>query len=72
LPLFRERVARLAQDRVVAPVLRTSRPVHPAALARLLDRVPMLQRVPARVIGAGVRPEHVRTPAVARRGRAVA
>jgi hypothetical protein len=69
LPLFRKRVARLAQDRVVATVLRTSRSVHPAALARL-DRVPMLQ--PARVIGVGVRPEHVRTPAVARRGRAVA
>lgn len=63
---------RLAQDRVVTPVLRSSSPVRPASLARLLDRVPLLQRVPARVIGVGIRPEHVRTPAVPRRGRAVA
>ena len=29
---------------------------------RLLDRVPMLQRVPARVLGLGVRREHIRSP----------
>lgn len=29
---------------------------------RLLDHVPMLQRVPARVLGLGVRREHIRSP----------
>jgi hypothetical protein len=29
---------------------------------RLLARFPILQRIPARLIGMGVRPEHVRTP----------
>ena len=30
---------------------------------RLLARVPFLRRIPARLVGIGVRPEHVRTPA---------
>ena len=29
---------------------------------RLLDELPALRRIPARLIGMGVRPEHVRTP----------
>jgi 2-polyprenyl-6-methoxyphenol hydroxylase-like FAD-dependent oxidoreductase len=31
-------------------------------LVRLVGRVPLLQRVPARVLGLGVRPEHIRSP----------
>jgi hypothetical protein len=30
-------------------------------LLRLLARFPLLRRIPARVIGLGIRPEHVRT-----------
>lgn len=33
----------------------------PLAL-RLLDRVPLLQRIPARIIGLGIRREHIRSP----------
>ena len=29
---------------------------------RLLGRCPLLQRIPARLVGLGVRPEHVRAP----------
>jgi hypothetical protein len=29
---------------------------------RLLNEFPRLRRLPARLIGIGVRPEHVRTP----------
>jgi hypothetical protein len=29
---------------------------------RLLQRFPVLRRIPARLVGIGVRPEHVRTP----------
>jgi hypothetical protein len=28
----------------------------------MLNRIRLLQRIPARVIGLGIRPEHVRTP----------
>jgi hypothetical protein len=27
-----------------------------------LKAIPMLRRIPARIIGLGVRPEHIRTP----------
>jgi hypothetical protein len=29
-------------------------------VVRLLDAVPLLQRIPARLVGIGVRPEHAR------------
>jgi hypothetical protein len=32
---------------------------------RLLGRFAFLRRIPARMIGIGVRPEHIRSPAVA-------
>jgi len=34
----------------------------PPLVFRLLTRFPILQRIPARVIGMGIRPEHVKTP----------
>ena len=39
----------------------TARPKPPFP-AKLLNWFPLLQRLPARIIGLGVRPEHVRTP----------
>jgi hypothetical protein len=33
---------------------------------RMLGRFPLLRRLPARIIGIGVRPEHVRTAELAR------
>jgi 2-polyprenyl-6-methoxyphenol hydroxylase-like FAD-dependent oxidoreductase len=53
------------QERVIARVLTTDRPLSPPWPVRLLDRWPPLQRIPARAIGVGVRPEHVRVPAAA-------
>jgi 2-polyprenyl-6-methoxyphenol hydroxylase-like FAD-dependent oxidoreductase len=50
------------QKRVIAPVLGGSRPLIPPLVVRLLDRVPLLRRIPARLVGLGIRPEHVRTP----------
>jgi len=53
-----------AQKRVIAPVLGgTALSRLPLAL-RLLRRFAVLRRIPARLIGIGVRPEHVKTPAV--------
>ncbi len=51
------------QNRFVAPVLaqRESDSTLPWPVA-LLQRWPTLQRIPARLIGVGVRPEHVNSP----------
>jgi 2-polyprenyl-6-methoxyphenol hydroxylase-like FAD-dependent oxidoreductase len=34
---------------------------------KLLNAVPILRRIPARVIGMGIRPEHIRTPDINKR-----
>jgi 2-polyprenyl-6-methoxyphenol hydroxylase-like FAD-dependent oxidoreductase len=52
------------QNRVVRGILESrEQPAVPSAL-RLLDKVAFLQRLPARLIGLGVRPEHVATRAM--------
>jgi len=48
---------RVAQRRVVDPLLSTARPVRAPAALRLLSRVPALQGLPAWLVGFGVRPE---------------
>jgi 2-polyprenyl-6-methoxyphenol hydroxylase-like FAD-dependent oxidoreductase len=49
------------QNRVIRRVLGTSNPLKLPSLLRLLRRFPVLRRIPARVIGIGFRPEHIRT-----------
>src|SRR5207249_33938 len=53
----------LIQNRVIGRVLGDRRPLAPPWVFRLVRRLPFLRRIPARLIGLGVRPEHVRTPA---------
>jgi 2-polyprenyl-6-methoxyphenol hydroxylase-like FAD-dependent oxidoreductase len=56
-------VQKLVQDRVIAPLLEDDAKLdHPPALLALLARVPLLRRLPARMVGLGFRPEHVRSP----------
>lgn len=56
-----QRVQVLVQNRVVGPLLqRRGRPRSPLAV-RLLRRLPPLRRLPARLIGLGIRPEHIGT-----------
>jgi 2-polyprenyl-6-methoxyphenol hydroxylase-like FAD-dependent oxidoreductase len=56
---------RLIQDRIISRVLggawqpQTDRAPWPV---RLVNSVPLLQRIPARLIGLGVRREHIRSP----------
>ena len=50
----------LAQNWVIAPALSSTTVRVPWPL-RLADAVPLLRRIPAWMIGTGVRPEHVRT-----------
>jgi hypothetical protein len=47
------------QERVIARVLGGTGALSPPLALRLLARFPSLQRLPARLIGLGVRPEHV-------------
>jgi 2-polyprenyl-6-methoxyphenol hydroxylase-like FAD-dependent oxidoreductase len=52
------------QNRVLRPVLAgTQRPKVPFAV-KLLHWFPVLQRIPARLVGMGIRPEHIRVPQV--------
>jgi 2-polyprenyl-6-methoxyphenol hydroxylase-like FAD-dependent oxidoreductase len=50
------------QQRVLSPALGANGQTSAPGFFRLFKRFPALQRIPARLIGIGVRPEHVRTP----------
>ena len=50
------------QNRVIRRVLSSSQPLTLAWPLKLLQRWPVLRRIPALVIGMGFRPEHVCTP----------
>ncbi len=54
------------QKRVIARVIArtdTARRLSPPLVLKLFAWLPILRRIPARLLGVGVRPEHVRTPA---------
>jgi 2-polyprenyl-6-methoxyphenol hydroxylase-like FAD-dependent oxidoreductase len=55
-----QRLQIFAQQNVIAPTL-AGAPLRVPLPLRLLDAWPRLRRIPARVIGLGFRPEHVRT-----------
>jgi 2-polyprenyl-6-methoxyphenol hydroxylase-like FAD-dependent oxidoreductase len=57
-----------AQEAVIGRVLGGAPITRAAWIVRMLDRFPMLRRIPGRLIGLGVRRERVRSP-VARRPR---
>jgi 2-polyprenyl-6-methoxyphenol hydroxylase-like FAD-dependent oxidoreductase len=60
---FTQRLQLFMQERVIRPVLSTSRPLTSLPLVvRLLRRSSLLQRIPAYLLGLGIRPEHVSTP----------
>lgn len=58
----------LAQDRVISQVLASDEPIQPPFILKLMQRWPVLQGIPARAIGLGARPEHVKTRDVHGRG----
>ena len=56
-----------AQNRVIGRLLVPGPPLTQAPrIVRLLDRFPLLRRIPGRLIGLGVRRERVRSPVAAR------
>ena len=56
-----------AQNRFIGRVLAGNNPIQVPSILKLMQRWPILQRIPARAIGLGARPEHVKTPEAHRR-----
>ena len=50
----------LIQNTVIASSMEAGGPVAPPLAARIADRVPAIRGLAARLIGIGLRPEHVR------------
>ena len=59
-----QRLQLIVQNNVIRRVLSSTKPLTPPWPVKLLGRWPFLQRIPARVVGVGFRPEHVKTPEV--------
>ena len=54
-----------AQKQVVSRVLKGEQRPKPPLIFKLLKIFPVLQRIPARLLGLGIRPEHIHTPEAA-------
>ncbi|MDQ6942586.1 MAG: FAD-dependent oxidoreductase [Candidatus Eremiobacteraeota bacterium] len=54
----------VAQNRIIVRVLRSTAPAKVPLLLRIVAAFPFLRRIPARIVGVGFRPEHVRTPEI--------
>jgi 2-polyprenyl-6-methoxyphenol hydroxylase-like FAD-dependent oxidoreductase len=59
-----QRLQVFVQDRVLSRVLRSRRRLSLPLALRIFRSLPALARIPARLVGIGVRAEHVRTPEV--------
>jgi 2-polyprenyl-6-methoxyphenol hydroxylase-like FAD-dependent oxidoreductase len=57
-----QRLQILVQNSVIRRVLGSAQPLTVPWPLKLMQRWPILRRIPARVIGMGFRPEHVQTP----------
>jgi 2-polyprenyl-6-methoxyphenol hydroxylase-like FAD-dependent oxidoreductase len=57
-----QKIQVVVQERIIDRVLKSGKPVKAPALLKLFNRFPALRWLPARVVGLGVRPEHVRSP----------
>jgi 2-polyprenyl-6-methoxyphenol hydroxylase-like FAD-dependent oxidoreductase len=64
-----QRLQILAQNRIIARVLRSRQPLRPPLFFRLLTRYAALRRIPGRLIGMGIRPEHISLSNAALRSR---
>ena len=59
-----QRAQLLTQNRIIRPVLDAARPVRVPWVLRLFEWIPLLRRIPARLIGMGLRMERVTSPDV--------
>jgi 2-polyprenyl-6-methoxyphenol hydroxylase-like FAD-dependent oxidoreductase len=57
-----QRIQVFLQNKVVDAALGTGKGLEAPLPLRLMSRLAWLRRIPARLVGMGVRPEHIRTP----------
>jgi 2-polyprenyl-6-methoxyphenol hydroxylase-like FAD-dependent oxidoreductase len=57
-----QRMQVFIQDKVINAALATEKSLQAPLPLRLMSRFALLRRIPARLVGVGVRPEHVHTP----------
>jgi len=57
-----QRVQVVVQNRLLSPALASNERPKPPFAMRLIQWFPVLRRIPARIVGLGVRPEHIQTP----------
>jgi 2-polyprenyl-6-methoxyphenol hydroxylase-like FAD-dependent oxidoreductase len=55
-----QRMQLLIQNRLISGILASTVAPAPPWAVRMLDRCPLMRRLPARVLGMGFRPEHIR------------
>jgi 2-polyprenyl-6-methoxyphenol hydroxylase-like FAD-dependent oxidoreductase len=61
---FTQRLQLTMQNRIINRALQSTQRPKPPLLFKLFDLFPVLRRIPARLLGMGVRPEHIHTPDV--------
>jgi 2-polyprenyl-6-methoxyphenol hydroxylase-like FAD-dependent oxidoreductase len=59
-----QRMQVFAQENILAPTMRNLTTPKPPLLLQLIDRWSWFRQWPARFLGIGIRPEHVRSPAL--------
>jgi 2-polyprenyl-6-methoxyphenol hydroxylase-like FAD-dependent oxidoreductase len=57
-----QRIQLTMQNRIIGPALQGKERPKPPLLFKLFDVFPVLRRIPARILGLGIRPEHIQTP----------
>jgi 2-polyprenyl-6-methoxyphenol hydroxylase-like FAD-dependent oxidoreductase len=61
---FTQRLQLTMQNHIISRALQSTQRPKPPLLFKLFDLFPVLRRIPARLLGMGVRPEHIHTPDV--------
>jgi 2-polyprenyl-6-methoxyphenol hydroxylase-like FAD-dependent oxidoreductase len=59
---FTQALQLIMQKRIISPALASTQRPKPPFLFKLVGALPLLQRIPGRLLAVGVRPEHVHTP----------
>jgi 2-polyprenyl-6-methoxyphenol hydroxylase-like FAD-dependent oxidoreductase len=59
-----QRFQLMVQSQIIQRALAGSEPPKAPFVLKLLDRFPLLRRIPGRLLAVGVRPEHIHTPDV--------
>jgi len=62
---FTQRMQLAIQQRIIGRVLASQARPRPPTFFKLFNSFPILRRIPARLVGIGIRPEHVHTPEAA-------